>query len=222
MVLNVEKIRAPASLGQRAYEAIKESILKIDVTKEKNEDRIDERSIAEKLGISRTPLREAINRLVIEGFLKVVPRRGIYVVKKSRAEIVEILLVRSVLEGLAARLAAKNVAEKDIQDMKQIFQAFDASNIKAKFLKYSEANTKFHELVLHASQCEKLIESAGNIFDHMRWIRFQAVVFEERLIKSHREHLQIIEALEERAGQLAERRMKDHIESLAHYIEMEK
>ena len=76
IVLNVEKIRVPSSLSERAYEAIKESILKTDVTQMKDEDRIDERGLSESLGISRTPLREAINRLVIEGFLKVVPRKG--------------------------------------------------------------------------------------------------------------------------------------------------
>jgi len=222
MAFDLEKIETPASLSEIAYETIKENLLKMDLSAVDSEERIDERGLAEKLGISRTPLREAINRLVIEGFLKVVPRKGIYVVKKSKDEIIEILLVRSVLEGLAARLATKNITEKDIQRMRQIFRPFDASNIKTQFLKYSDANIKFHELVLRISQCGKLIESAGNIFDHMRWIRFQAVVFDDRLIKSHSEHLKIIEALEERSAELAEKRMRRHIEELAHYIDMGK
>jgi len=222
MVFDLKKIETPASLSEIAYETIKENLLKMDLSTVESEECIDERGLAEKLGISRTPLREAISRLVVEGFLKVVPRRGIFVVKKSKAEIVEILLVRSALEGLAARLAAINVSEEDIIRMKQIFLPFDASNIKRQFLKYSNANIKFHELVLRLSGCKALIESAGNIFDHMRWIRFQTVVFEQRLINSHREHLEIIEALEKKAQELAENRMRAHIESLASYVEMDK
>ena len=103
-MLGVGKIKAPASLAEKAYEAIKESLLQMDLTDLSVEDRIDERGLAEQLGVSRTPLREAINRLVLEGFLMVVPRKGIFVVKKSKKEIVEILLVRAALKGLAARL----------------------------------------------------------------------------------------------------------------------
>lgn len=219
MVYDLKKLEIPASLSEIAYEAIKESILKMDLSSVKTEDRVDERALAERLGISRTPLREAINRLVIEGFLNVVPRKGIYVVKKSKGEIVEILLVRSVLEGLAARLAARYTTEDDIKRMKQLFLPFDSSNINNQLLKYSNANVKFHELILQLSGCGTLIEAAGRIFDHMRWIRFRTVVFGERLVESHREHLQIIEALEKRAGELAERRMKAHIESLARRVE---
>ncbi len=219
MVLNVEKIRAPSSLSERAYEAIKESILKTDVTKVNDEDRIDERSLSESLGISRTPLREAINRLVMEGFLKVVPRKGVYLVKKSKKEISEILLVRAALEGMAARLAVKHVTEKEIQKMRDLFEPFGESSTGGQFLKYSDANIEFHELVLKASQCGKLIELAGNLFDHIRWIRFRTIVFEDRFTKMQKEHLAIIEALEKRDPDLAEKRMRAHVEGLAKYID---
>jgi DNA-binding GntR family transcriptional regulator len=219
MVLTVEKIRAPSSLSERAYEAIKESILKIDMTQMKDEDHIDERGLSESLGISRTPLREAINRLVIEGFLKVLPRKGIYVVKKTKKEIIEILLVRAALEGMAARLATKHVTDEEIQKMRELFSPFCESSSGGQFIKYSDANIVFHELVLRTSQCGKLIELAGNLFDHIRWIRFRTIVFEDRFTKMQKEHLAIIEALEKRDQDLAEKRMRFHIEGLAQYIE---
>ena len=218
-MLDVKKIRIPSSLSERAYETIKESLLKIDVTKEKDEDRIDERGLSESLGISRTPLREAINRLVIEGFLKVVPRKGIYVVKKSKREIIEILLVRAALEGMAARLATKYVTENEIQKMRELFSPFGESTTGGQFIKYSDANIVFHELVLRTSHCGKLIELAGNLFDHIRWIRFMTIVYEDRFKKMQKEHLHIIEALEKRDPDLAEKRMRAHIEGLARYIE---
>lgn len=219
MVLEVVKIKAPSSLSEIAYEAIKESLLKMDLTQVTDEEPLDERGLAERLGVSRTPLREAINRLVMEKFLKVVPRKGVYVVKKSKKEIIEILLVRSALEGMAARLATKHVTAKEIQRMKEIFSPFNKSNIKGHFLKYSDANIKFHELVLKTSQCGKLIELAGNLFDHIHWIRFRTIVYEDRFTKMQREHLAIIEAIEKSDPDLSEKRMRAHIEGLAQYIE---
>jgi DNA-binding GntR family transcriptional regulator len=218
-MLEVKKIKIPTSLSERAYEAIKESLLKTDVTQTKIEDRIDERGMSESLGISRTPLREAINRLVMEGFLKVVPRKGVYVVKKTKKEIIEILSVRAVLEGMAARLATKYVTQKQIQRMRGLFSPFGESSREEQFLEYSDANVEFHELVLKISQCGKLIEIAGNVFDHIRWIRFRTIVYKDRFKNMQREHFAIIDALEKRDPDLAEKRMRAHIEGLAQYIE---
>ncbi len=91
--------------------------------------------------------------------------------------------------------------------------------MKGQYPKYAEANVQFHELVLKSSQCGKLIEIANGLFDHMRWIRFHAVLFESRLKQVHEEHLSIIDALEKHDPDLAERRTRDHIEGLAHFIE---
>jgi len=219
-MLGVGKIKAPASLAEKAYEAIKESLLQMDLTDLSVEDRIDERGLAEQLGVSRTPLREAINRLVLEGFLTVVPRKGIFVVKKSKKEIVEILLVRAALEGLAARLAAQYVTEIDIHKLKKIIAPFDSINaIGKKSLKFSNANVEFHELVLKLSRCQVLTDLASNLFVHIHWIRTKAAGFQERFKVAHSGHIAIIEALEKRDPKLAEKRMRQHIEILAQYIE---
>ena len=115
--LKINQIEAPASLGEMAYEALKESLLNMDFSELPNNGRLDERVLATSLGVSRTPLREAIHRLVSEGFLKVVPRKGVYIVKLSKQEVIEILLVRAALEGMAVRLATEHVIEKDIEKM---------------------------------------------------------------------------------------------------------
>ena len=219
-MIDVAKIKTPASLSQRAYEAIKERLLQMDLTDPALVDRIDERSLAQRLGVSRTPLREAINRLVLEGFLTVVPRKGVFVVKKSKQEIVEILLVRAALEGLAARMATKHVTDKDIRQMKKIIAPFDSiKNIAGKFLKFSNANVEFHELVLRLSRSQVLIDLAGNLFDHIHWIRTRAAGFQERFEVAHKGHRQIVEAFEKRNPDLAEKRMRTHIEILARYIQ---
>lgn len=220
LMLEVEKIKPPDSLANHAYEAIKESLLGLDLSDPSVEERFDERNLAEQLGVSRTPLREAINRLVVEGFLKVVPRKGVFVVRKSKKEIVEILLVRAALEGLAARQAAKYVTDEDIRQLEKIIAPFNAmKKIKGNYLKFSKTNIEFHERILKLSRCQILIDLASNLFDHIRWIRTHAAGFDERFEVAHDGHRSIIEALVKKKPALAEKRMRQHIEVLAQYIE---
>jgi DNA-binding GntR family transcriptional regulator len=222
VLLNVQKIDAPLNLSEMVYSSIKKSIVNIDWSNSPREMKLDERTIAEKLGVSRTPLREAIKRLVAEGFVRVESRKGLFVVNKSKADMMEILLVRSVLEGLGARLAASRATQEDIQRMKMIFSPFSKKGATRNYLKYSEANIKFHEFILQLSQCRKLIEMAGNIFDHMRWIRSWSIYnasFQRRFPKVHKEHLEIIKAIEKRDPDLAEKRIKVHIEGLLRLLE---
>jgi DNA-binding GntR family transcriptional regulator len=227
MIPDFQRIEVPLSLSEMAYVSIKKSIINMDWSDISSHLRFDERKIAERLGVSRTPLREAVKRLVIEGFLRVEPRKGLFIVKKSKLDMIEILLVRSALEGLAARLATKLATKEDIRKMKKIFSPFGAKtnkDISGIFSEYSEANIEFHELVLHLSQCRKLIELASGLFDHMRWIRSWSIYntsFRQRSPKIHKEHLAIIKAIEKRDPDLAEKRIKAHIEGLAHYLEQD-
>jgi DNA-binding GntR family transcriptional regulator len=225
VLLNVQKIDTPLNLSEMVYSSIKKSIVNMDWSNSPREMKLDERTIAEKLGVSRTPLREAIKRLMAEGFVRVESRKGLFVVNKSKADMLEILLIRSVLEGLGARLAASRATKEDIHRMKMIFAPFSKKSKKGmtrNYSKYSEANIQFHESILQLSQCRKLIEMAGNIFDHMRWIRSWSIYntsFQRRFPRVHKEHLEIIKAIEERDSDLAEKRIKAHIEGLFHLLE---
>jgi len=222
VLLNVQKIDTPLNLSEMVYSSIKKSIVNMDWSNSPREMKLDERTIAEKLGVSRTPLREAIKRLMAEGFVRVESRKGLFVVNKSKADMLEILLIRSVLEGLGARLAASRATKEDIHRMKMIFAPFSKKGMTRNYSKYSEANIKFHESILQLSQCRKLIEMAGNIFDHMRWIRSWSIYnisFQRRFPRVHKEHLEIIKAIEERDSDLAEKRIKAHIEGLFHLLE---
>jgi len=213
-MLKIKGIAVSTKLSDVAYEAIRESILTAEIEDLDDGGRVDEKMLAEQLGISRTPVREAVNRLVIEGFLKVVPRQGIYVPKKSKEEIIEILLVRSALEGLAARLAAIHATKKDIVKMKKIFGPFIEADFQNRIRQYSEANIEFHEFVLEKSQCRKLVDIASNLFHQMRMIRIQTAGYPHRTRISLLEHLEIIEAIEKKDADLAERSMRQHIEEV--------
>jgi DNA-binding GntR family transcriptional regulator len=156
---------------------------------------------------------------VVEGFLKILPRQGIYVATKSKEEIIEILLVRSTLEGLAARLAAMHATKEDIVNMKAIFAPFLNVDLSCRVGEYSQANIEFHEFVLEKSQCKKLVEIAGNLFDQMRMIRIQTAGYPDRTKISLTQHLKIIEAIERKDARLAEEMMRAHIEELIKGVE---
>jgi DNA-binding GntR family transcriptional regulator len=206
----------PDSLSDLAYNALKETILGMDAT---TEGRLDERELAQSLKISRTPLRDAIRRLVDEGFVRVEPRKGVFVVRKTRQEIIEILYVRAALEGMAAKLAVRHITDEDVAQMKAMFAGFTPRNVTGKVDEFSLANVVFHELVLKLSHCQKLQEIAANIYDHMRMVRMQTIRLGNRARNALAEHLDMIQAFEKRDGDLAGRQMQQHIEGLARYVE---
>jgi DNA-binding GntR family transcriptional regulator len=209
-------IEHPSSLAEMAYRALKETILNMDYVAE---ERLDERALAESLKISRTPLRDAIGRLASEGFLRVEPRKGVFIVRKSRREIIEILYVRAALEGMAAKLCVPHLRDDDVARMKEIFAPFTAENVESRMEEFSEANVLFHEFILKLCNCHKLQEMAANIQDHMRMVRIKTIKTGGRAANAIVEHSKIIAALEKRDGEKAADQMRRHIEGLARYVE---
>lgn len=209
-------LRHPDSLADLTYKSLKETVLSMDYT---SEGRLDERELARNLNVSRTPLRDAIRRLVGEGFLRVEPRKGVFVVRRTRQEIIEILYVRAALEGMAAKLATRHITEEHLAEMKFMFSGFTVRNVNAKVDQFSVANVQFHELVLKVCNCRKLQEIAANIYDHMRMVRMYTIRLGDRAKNALTEHLEIIRAFEKRDGELASDLMQRHIEGLARYVE---
>src|SRR5215207_8346839 len=105
--LAVKPLNTTFSYRNQAYEALKRAITQMDIYGHRNEIRLDERQLSQDLGVSRTPIREAMSLLEQEGFVRSVPRRGIFVVRKSKREIIDMILVWAALESMAARLAAE-------------------------------------------------------------------------------------------------------------------
>jgi len=110
----VEPIANPASFKNRAYAALKDVIVSLDVYRNRSDIRLDERRLAQDFGISRTPVREAMAQLEREGFVRSVPRRGIYVVRKTKRDVIEMITAWAALESMAARLITENAADDEI------------------------------------------------------------------------------------------------------------
>src|SRR3981081_1033857 len=114
-----------STFADRAYAALKDVIVTLDIYDKPGDVRLDERQIANDLGISRTPVREAMAQLEREGFVRSVPRRGIYVVRKTRAEVSELITAWAALESMAARLITQNATDPEIAELRPLFAKFE-------------------------------------------------------------------------------------------------
>jgi DNA-binding GntR family transcriptional regulator len=207
------------SITDLAYEQLRRAVLEMDVYAQEQELRLDERRLAEELGVSRTPIREAIVRLEQDGLVRSVPRRGIFVVRKTREEITEIITAWAALESAAAGLLTKNASDEDIASLRKLFATFGKDgSVAAHIDEYSDANLAFHKRILSLSGSRLLVEMAGNLLIHMEAFRRRAIREDERYKRSIIDHLQIIEALEARDTELAERLVREHALDLARHI----
>jgi DNA-binding GntR family transcriptional regulator len=215
----LEPIDTSFSFKNKAYAALKSVITDMDVYGGREDIRLDERSLAEEFGISRTPVREAMAQLEREGFVRSVPRRGVYVVRKTKREVIELITAWAALESMAARLITKNATDDEIASLRRVFAAFDNGELRAHLDEYSEANIEFHQTLVRLSRNSVLINLAENLFTHMRMIRRKKIGEKDRVDRSIRDHMHIIEALEARDTVRAEKLVRDHALGLAEHVE---
>ena len=217
--LRVAPLETNLSLQSLAYEAIKKAITEMDIYGHSGEIRLDERQLSQDLGVSRTPIRGAMTLLEQEGFVRSVPRRGIFVVRKTKQEVVDMITVWAALESMSARLAADRASERDLRALRRMFHEFEDEAPSAHIDEYSEANIAFHQTIVKLGGCQLIIDMTANLFLHMHAIRVLTIRQGNRAEKSIRDHLEIIEALEKRDAELAERLVRTHTFGLAEHVE---
>ena len=221
--LDVPRLDTSTSFAKEAYAALKRAITAMDIYDHAQEIRLDERRLSEGLGVSRTPIREAMTLLEQEGFVRTRPRRGIYVVRKTKREMVEMITVMASLESMAARLAAERASDVDLAELHGLMDAFRGDPNGAgggeRLAEYSDANIAFHQAIIRMSGCALLAEMTENLFIHMRAIRKITIHQDNRAARSITDHMQIIEALERHDPELAERLAREHTLGLAAHVE---
>jgi DNA-binding GntR family transcriptional regulator len=217
--LSVKPIAATSSLRTLAYEALKAAITTMDIYGRTDEVRLDERKLSQDLGVSRTPVREALTVLEQEGFVRSEARRGVFVVRKSKREIVEIIHAWAALESMAARLACLRAGDAQLQALPEAFPEFFAGQPAEHIDEYSDANIRFHQTIITLGQCDAISELTGNLLVHVRAIRNAALRQGDRAERSVREHVAIIAALQARDADLAETLVRDHGLGLARHVD---
>lgn len=216
--MKLEPIEAAQTLKDHIYGRLRDAIIGMNIYDAEADLRLDERSMAEQLNVSRTPLREALTRLENDGFIKIRPRVGVFVIRKTLTEILEMIVAWAALESMAARLAAELATDDQIRALRRHAATHSESAAQADLAEYSEANIRFHQMILEMSGCGILSELADGLFVHIHAVRRRALAENDRAARSIEDHLGIIQALEardpERAAELVRAhtmRLHDHV-----------
>jgi DNA-binding GntR family transcriptional regulator len=207
------------ALKTRVYEALKELIGHMDIYSSKDLIRLDERALGEQLGVSRTPVREAISRLEQEGIVQNIARRGAFLVRKNKQEVLDIVDVWAALESMAARLATSRASDEEIAQLRKNFTSYDGEEARTHIDEYSDTNIEFHQTIIDLAKSELISQMAAQLFFHMRAIRASTIKDRDRVAQSVMDHTRIIEAIEERDATHAEQLVRDHALELAKHIE---
>jgi DNA-binding GntR family transcriptional regulator len=196
------------SLVNQAYQELKRIILEHQVPLG---GKLNEGELAVALGISRTPVREAINRLQKEGLVEIYPQKGAFVVQLTEKDILELFLIRENLEGLAAYLAAERIDENHLARLTSCIQGFCEPFGEKDIKRYAKEDFKFHQTIVMLSDAQRLINLISTLYDHIRIFRLTTMGLSDRMKTSLEDHRLLIEALHKRDPEESEQRMRLHI-----------
>ena len=173
--------------------------------------RLMEVQLAEQMGVSRTPVREAIRKLELEGLVVMVPRKGAYVAGLTSEDIREVVEIRVVLEGLAAKKAAQNAKPEEIERLESSLIHFEEAATKKNIIDLIHYDTEFHDIIYKAAQNCKLMQMINNLREQVQ--RYRVAYFTQMnntglLLKEHKE---MLNAIKDKDGNLARTIAESHI-----------
>ena len=175
-------------------------------------ERLMEVKMADKLGVSRTPIREAIRKLELEGLVVMVPRKGVYIADLSIKDIRDVLEIRIVMEELAARLAAERISDEDIEELMQAAKDFDEATKTDDIELLIRKDIEFHDKIFKATNNEKLVILTNNLREQVQRYRIMFLKKTENKEQLTKEHYEIAEAIKERDSKKSAELAKKHIE----------
>lgn len=197
-------------LREIVFEAIREAIINGDL---KQGERLMETQLADEMGVSRTPVREAIRKLELEGFVVMIPRKGAYVAGLSLKDIVDVFEIRAALEALAGSLAAERMTDDELEELERLLVRIGECAERKDVEQFVELDTQFHDILFQASRNARLSQMINNLRDQIQRFRTTSLAYPGRLKYAFDEHKKIVEALSERNSELVAILAKDHIES---------
>ncbi len=193
-------------LREIVFEAMREAIISGVL---KPGERLMEIQLAEEMGVSRTPVREAIRKLELEGFVVMIPRKGAYVAGVSHKDVADVFEIRAALEGLAAGLAAERVTEDEIEQMERVLFYKEGEERDLEMIVKSD--TDFHALVYKASRNQRLVQILENLREQIQRFRATSLAVPGRVRDALEEHRAIVEALANHDVEKAQELANSHI-----------
>lgn len=197
-------------LREIVFESLREAIIQGRL---KPGERLMEIQLAEEMGVSRTPVREAIRKLELEGFVVMIPRKGAYVASISVKDIVDVFEVRAALEGLAAGLAAERATAEELEEMERAVHHIHEVSNGRDLGTLVEKDTVFHELIYKASRNQRLVQIVTHLKEQIQRFRTTSLAVPGRGKHAVEEHKGIVEAISERNVELAASLAREHIEN---------
>jgi len=213
----IQKI-GTVNLKGKVYDSLKKYIISLNIYLKETDFHLDERQLSLKLGVSRTPIREAIARLEQEGIVKTIPRRGVFVNRKTKKELIEIVSVWAGLEGYAAHLIIKNSTQEEIKKLEKFCQ-YKKENVLSELENYSHDNILFHQFIMKLTKVDLMSHILESQLLHLQFLRKKLIIESERAIKSIDEHDEIIKSLLSGNATRAEKTLRNHALGLVKRIE---
>ncbi|HPP37063.1 MAG TPA: GntR family transcriptional regulator [Thermosynergistes sp.] len=204
------KIRDYKNAREAAFEKIKEAIIKGHF---KPGEKLVEQTLAQEMGVSRTPVREAIRRLEAEGFVVSIPRKGVVVSRADKEEIVQLYSIRAELEGLAARWAIENADEDDMRKLDEAISRMEETAASGDLDGVVQSNALFHDAIAQASKSRILCTLLKTLQDNIQRFRFQSLHLPGRPVAALAEHKEIVAAIKEKKAEEADRLLKEHLQN---------
>jgi DNA-binding GntR family transcriptional regulator len=201
------KLKKNRTLREQIVSSLRESIIRGELDPGQ---KITEPELAGKLGISRTPIREAFRQLESEGFLTVIPRRGAIVSRMTKKEINDFYEIKSLLEGYAARKAAACATDKDIEKLRKLNGQLQVMAERGDVEGYFNKNKEFHSTFISICGNDKLLDIWSNLTRLFVRFRLNALSVPGRLMDSVTKHREIINALSKGDGPLSEAMVVEH------------
>lgn len=196
------------SLGSRVFHKIREGILS---GKYAANEELKEKNIGDELGVSRTPVREALRQLELEGLVSIIPNKGAYVVGLSKKDIRDIYEMRSLLEGLCAKWAAVNVTKEQLNELEENIFLSEFHAGKQNWEQMVELDNRFHEILYLASGSKELKHILTDYHQYVQRVRKITLAEAKRVQESTEEHKVIVEALKKHDPEKAEEAATIHI-----------
>lgn len=210
------------SLRGKVFQSIREDILSGVY---QDGDELREITLGEKLGVSRTPVREALRQLELEGLVTIVPNKGAYVTAITQKDVKDIYMVRSLLEGLCARWATRNITEEQIEELEEILLLSEfhlKRRNEGRVKQVSELDGKFHKVLYEASDSRILEHVLKDFHKYVKMARQLSVGTPDRAEHSIAEHRGILNAIKNKDEDLAERLANEHIMKVMRNLHIEK
>ncbi len=204
------KLDSYKPLREVVYETLREAIKTGGLTPG---ERLMEIQLAEELGVSRTPVREAIRKLELERFVVMIPRRGTYVANLSLKDINEVFEIRAALDGLAAGLAAERITEEELEQLERLLVEISEHIDQHDNEKIVATDEAFHDILYRASRNERLVGIIYNLREQFTRFRSVSINYPGRLQNTLEEHRQLVEAIARREPDMAQQKAREHIEN---------